>query len=77
MDVDVWDPQADAEAALSEYGVTLVEPEVGAYDAVILAVSHKEFRAMSSSDVRALGKEKCVIFDVKGALDRSIVDGRL
>lgn len=77
MDVDVWDPQADAEAARSEYGVTLVEPEVGAYDTVILAVSHKEFRAMSSDDVRALGKEKCVIFDVKGALDRKIVDGRL
>jgi len=77
MDVDVWDPQADAEAAMAEYGVTLVEPEIGAYDAVILAVSHKEFRAMSSDEVRALGKEKCVIFDVKGALDREIVDGRL
>jgi len=77
MDVDVWDPQADAEAAVAEYGVTLVEPDVGAYDAVILAVSHKEFRTMKPEEVRALGKANCVIFDVKGALDREIVDGRL
>ncbi len=77
MDVDVWDPQADAEAAMSEYGVTLTEPQAGSYDAIILAVAHKEFRAMSAEDIQALGKSQCVIFDVKGVLDRGIVDGRL
>ena len=46
----------------------------GQFDAVILAVAHKEFLEM---DVKAFAKENGVIFDVKGILPREIVDGRL
>ena len=44
------------------------------YDACIVAVSHKEFTKM---DLYSLLKDKHVIFDVKGILDRRTVDGRL
>ena len=44
------------------------------YDAVILAVAHKEFLEL---DVRSLVKEGGVVYDVKGILPRDIVDGRL
>ncbi|MCL4141532.1 UNVERIFIED_CONTAM: hypothetical protein GTU68_050635 [Idotea baltica] len=77
MAVDVCDPQADPDEAKAEHGVELVQPEAGTYDAIVLAVAHSEYRAMSSDDIRAIGKPGSVIFDVKGALDRNIVDGRL
>ena len=44
------------------------------YDAVILAVAHKEFADL---DVRSLVRENGVVYDVKGVLDREIVDARL
>lgn len=43
-------------------------------DAAILAVAHDVFKSL---DIKSLVKEESVIFDVKGILDRSIVDGRL
>ncbi len=75
--VDVWDPQVDPGEAAEEIGEALVEPKAGQYDALVLAVAHREFRAMSAGQLKMFGKENCVIFDVKGILDRAIVDGRL
>ena len=46
----------------------------GPYDAVILAVAHKEFLDI---DVKTLVKPNGVVYDVKGILPRDIVDGRL
>ena len=43
-------------------------------DAVILGVAHKEFLKL---DIKKLTKDKSVIYDVKGILDRNIIDGRL
>jgi UDP-N-acetyl-D-galactosamine dehydrogenase len=60
---------------MHEYGVevTATLPE-DRYDAVILAVAHKEFLGL---DVRSLVKEGGVIYDVKGVLPRDLVDSRL
>lgn len=74
-EVDVHDPVADPAEAEAELGLRLlVEPEAGAYDAIVLAVAHGAFR---KADVRHWGKPGCVVYDVKSVLDRSLVDGRL
>lgn len=76
--VDVHDPWVEGAHARDEYGFDLVEsPEAGAYDAVILAVSHDRFVALGADGVRAFGKPGAVVFDVKRALPRAQVDGCL
>jgi len=75
--VDVHDPWASAEEALHEYGVSLVaEPEPGAYDAIILAVAHDQFRELAAS-VRDFGKEQHVLYDLKYVLRPDQSDLRL
>ena len=76
--VDVHDPWADADEAESEYGLALVaEPEPGKYDAIILAVAHRQFIEMGGQRIRELGKPGCIVFDVKQVLPRDAVDDRL
>ena len=71
----VCDPLADAAIAKREYGIDIVyEWPSERFDAVILAVAHHQFEEI---DVMNLLKEKHVIFDVKGMLDRDLVDARL
>jgi len=76
--VDVYDPWANAEETHHEYGVTTIaSPQPGQYDAVILAVAHRQFKEMGAAKIRALGKPGAVLFDVKALLSRDEVDGRL
>lgn len=76
--VDVHDPWVDADEARHEYGLDVVaSPERGAYDAIVLAVAHREFAALGAAGVRAFGKDGAVVYDVKHVLARSDVDGRL
>ena len=76
--VDVWDPWVSAREARAEYGIRLVrKPARGRYDAVILAVPHREFTAMKPEDVRRFAKRRHVIYDVKYLFDRGQSDGRL
>jgi UDP-N-acetyl-D-glucosamine/UDP-N-acetyl-D-galactosamine dehydrogenase len=73
--VHIHDPWVSAKEAKDEYGIDLVaEPEAGKYDAVILAVSHREFIAIGADGIRALGKPGAVVFDVKRVLPRDCVD---
>jgi UDP-N-acetyl-D-galactosamine dehydrogenase len=73
--VHIHDPWVSAKEAKDEYGLDLVaEPEQGKYDAVILAVSHREFIAIGADGIRALGKPGAVVFDVKRVLPRDCVD---
>ncbi len=77
-EVDVHDPWVDADEAQHEYGLrVLAQPEPGRYDAIVLAVGHRQFLDLGGQGVRALGKSECVIYDVKSALPREYVDGRL
>ena len=76
--VEVHDPWVDAAEARREYGLELVaELEPGRYDAIVLAVAHRQFVELGVERIRALGKPGCVLFDVKQALPRSAVDDRL
>jgi UDP-N-acetyl-D-galactosamine dehydrogenase len=76
--VDVYDPWASPEEAKAEYGVELLQdlPE-GQYDAVILAVAHRQFAELASTGIRRLCKDRHVLFDVKYLLPADQVDGRL
>jgi UDP-N-acetyl-D-galactosamine dehydrogenase len=76
--VDVHDPRVDAARARAEYGIELIpKPAPGKYDAVVLAVAHREFVALGASRIRAFGVPAAVLFDVKRALPRASVDGCL
>ncbi len=76
--VDIHDPWVSADEMEHEYGVRPVAaPDAGAYDAVILAVAHEQFKQMGAAAVRALGRPGAVLFDVKSLFDRSLVDARL
>ena len=75
---DVYDPWVEPKEAQQEYGITQIgEPQPGSYDAIILAVAHRQFREMGVEALRALGKPGAVLFDVKHALPANAVDGRL
>ncbi|MCU7876984.1 MAG: Vi polysaccharide biosynthesis UDP-N-acetylglucosamine C-6 dehydrogenase TviB [Candidatus Thiodiazotropha sp. (ex Lucinoma borealis)] len=76
--VDVYDPWVSPDEAEHEYGLRPIpELKEGEYDAVILAVAHREFQAMGSDKIRALCKENGVLFDVKNILPVEDVDARL
>ena len=78
LQVDVHDPWVDAAEARHEYGIDpLATPPAGAYDAIIVAVGHRQFRELGAAGVRAFGKPGAVVYDVKYVLPREAVDGRL
>lgn len=76
--ITIFDPLADPAVVHHEYGIPIESKDTdiiyGSYDAVILAVSHEAFLSM---DIKALPKAEGVVYDVKGILDREIIDGRL
>lgn len=73
--VDVYDPHADIDEVKHEYNIQIKTGITGKYDAIILAVSHKEFLQLNFESLKS--GEEAVIFDTKSFLDRSLVDGRL
>lgn len=76
--VDVYDPWIIAADAEHEYGVTPVEQlEAGAYDAIVIAVAHKQFMDMGVDAIRALGKPRHLLYDVKGIFGPADSDLRL
>ena len=64
--------------AKAEYGLDLL-PVLNAanYDAIILAVSHREFITLGVENIRALGQPHVVLFDVKQVFPKDQVDDRL
>jgi UDP-N-acetyl-D-galactosamine dehydrogenase len=58
-------------------GSVLEAPQKGHYDALLLAVPHKEYASMAAGDLRAYLKEGGVLFDLKGVLPLGLADLRL
>lgn len=78
MNVDIFDPWVDREEAMAEYGVALVaQPEASAYDGIVIAVAHDDFRELGAAGIRKLGKAKHLIFDLKHVLPKEDSDLRL
>jgi UDP-N-acetyl-D-galactosamine dehydrogenase len=78
MQVDVYDNWADSDEVKEEYGIELIPTlQQGHYDAIVLAVDHMEFKSWGEREIRALGKEKHVLYDVKYVLPIGCSDLRL
>ncbi len=76
--IDVYDPWVDKAEAEHEYNITPIDKlENGKYDAIILAVSHDQFKDMGAEAIHKLGKDNHVLFDIKYLLKADEVDGRL
>lgn len=76
--IDIFDPWVNSAEAHHEYGITpIAAPPLASYDAVILAVGHRQFVEMGVEGIRALAKPASIIYDVKYVLPREAVDGRL
>ncbi|WP_417915194.1 Vi polysaccharide biosynthesis UDP-N-acetylglucosamine C-6 dehydrogenase TviB [Candidatus Electronema sp. JM] len=76
--IEVYDPWADTEEARRLYDVTMIEelPE-GRYDAVILAVAHRQFFSLGKAELARVCRPQAVIYDVKHVLEKGLADGNL
>ncbi len=71
----ICDPQADKNEIKEHYGLELLDsPDYSTYDAIIMAVAHKEFLAL---DWSSIASEVPVVYDVKGLLPKNLVTSRL
>ncbi len=76
--VEVWDPWVSAKEARHEYGIKLVaKPARNRYDAIVVAVGHRQFKAMKLAELRRLAKRNHVLYDIKYVFSRQEADGRL
>lgn len=76
--VDVYDPWVNPTEAKHEYGVDLIDkPKTAHYDAVIFAVAHKQFKALTNQEIKGLMQPEHVIYDLKYMLDPQLADIRL
>ena len=66
IEVDVIDPQADPAKVEWEYGIKMAAAPSGKYQAVIAAVSHKEYENMTQEDFAALLTPDGILVDIKG-----------
>lgn len=74
LKVDVYDPWANSQEVLKEYGLNLISNLSNNYQCIVLAVSHNEFLNL---DLEQLKSSTSIVYDVKGVLEKSKVDGRL
>ena len=74
--VDIYDPMADPQEVQDIYGLNSVQtlPDQSRYDAIVLAVAHRQFFGI---DLNALKNPGGVVFDIKSVLPENAVDGRL
>jgi UDP-N-acetyl-D-galactosamine dehydrogenase len=70
--IDVVDPHASSEEVRKEYGYGLVKAPSGKYDAVIVAVAHRDYLNLGESDFKALLDEKGILVDIKGLYRKRI-----
>jgi UDP-N-acetyl-D-galactosamine dehydrogenase len=76
--LDVWDPWVNPDDTDQLQNVELIDqPQNNFYDAVIICVAHEQFEALTVEQIKQFGKSNAVIYDVKGILDPSLIDGRL
>lgn len=76
--VDVYDPWVSIEEAMHEFGfLPITELREGAYDAIVIAVSHQQFKELGAEKIKLLTKPNHVIYDLKAILPSSAVDLRL
>jgi UDP-N-acetyl-D-galactosamine dehydrogenase len=76
--VDVFDPWVSKEEAHHEYGLDPIdEPARGVYDAIVIAVAHRQFVEWGADMLRSFGKPGHVLYDLKYVLPAELSDLRL
>jgi UDP-N-acetyl-D-galactosamine dehydrogenase len=76
--VDIYDPWVSVEEAQHEYGITPINlPKTDCYDAIIIAVAHRQFKELGIKAIRQLGRSKTVVYDLKYVLPAQDADIRL
>jgi UDP-N-acetyl-D-galactosamine dehydrogenase len=77
--IDCYDPWIDRAEAKHEYGIDCLPeaPVPGTYDAIILAVAHRDFIEIGAAGIRRWTKPRSILYDVKSVLPVDTVDGRL
>jgi len=75
--IDIFDPYLPSNylKSLGLNQITLIEPET--YNAIIVAVPHKEFLDWGMDQIRSYGLKKCFIFDIKSVFPKDSVDEQL
>lgn len=71
LNVHIVDPHASPNEVAHEYNLTLLDQPTGLYDAVILAVNHKEYSALDLSYFKGIMNSDPILFDLKGVLNKS------
>lgn len=78
VNVDVYDPWISTQDAQHEYGITpIAQPMNDKYDAIVLAVAHREFKEIGAAGLREFGKQEHILFDLKYVLPKGEADIRL
>ena len=76
--VDVCDPWVNKVQAADEYNIKIIDkPMKDKYDAIIIAVNHDEFKALTGDQISAFGKTNHILYDIKYLLKANASDGRL
>ena len=76
--VDIHDPWAARDECRHEYGLEPVRaPKRARYDAVVVAVAHRQFRELGARGIRRLCRKRHVVYDIKHVFPAAAVDGRL
>lgn len=77
LNIDVYDPWANAAEVKKEFGISLIKDAStlqNDYNAIVVTVPHNEFKSFELKNYTA---ETCVIFDVKSLFPKNTVDGTL
>ncbi|NPA51118.1 MAG: Vi polysaccharide biosynthesis UDP-N-acetylglucosamine C-6 dehydrogenase TviB [Epsilonproteobacteria bacterium] len=78
INVDIYDPWADSKEVKEEYNLELKkEIDINNYDAIVLAVAHKDFKKLEEPIKNAKENSNLIVYDIKSFFDKSLVDGRL
>ena len=78
VQVDVYDPWVDKAEAEQEYGIKPInEPQQGAYDAIVVAVAHDQFKQLGAETIHGYGKQQHVLYDLKYIVPAELCDLRL
>ncbi len=76
-DVNCYDPWVSVVGDALLDSLLINEPEIGAFDVIVLAVGHQQFINMGANRIRSFGKEKHLFFDLKYVFNSDETDGRL
>ena len=74
VSVEVVDPLADSAELEHEYGFGLIEKPSKKYEAIIVAVNHKEYMGLDENYFKSILTDKCVLVDIKGMYKNKIKD---